>query len=119
VKIEVEPFDGCSVIHLDGEFDAYDCDRFLKQVDTLAQAGNVRVVVDMHAVTFVNSQGLGALLQTAKRLASEGGKLVIANPSAFCAKEFDLIGLRKAVPIHATEEEARADVLEAAEGGAS
>lgn len=53
------------------------------------------VVLDMTAVPFVNSAGLGALFQLMGRLRSHERRLVFANVTPLVARMFDAVGLQR------------------------
>lgn len=60
--------------------------------DALAR-GRPHLILDMSAVTFINSAGLRALMQIVKRAAAASGSLTIMNPSDHVAKVLALVGL--------------------------
>ena len=45
------------------------------------EKGNVKIIVDMNAVPFIDSEGLEMLLDNAELAAGSGGGLRIVNPS--------------------------------------
>ena len=56
--------------------------RDLKQLlAQLVQDGTVRIVVDLHDVSFLDSSGLGALIGGVKTTRQQGGDLRIVAPS--------------------------------------
>ena len=74
---------------------------------TQAIDGGVRnLLLDFSAVTYVNSFGLRTLVMAAKRLASSGGKLALAEMNAQVRKIFEISGLISVLQVHATKAEA-------------
>jgi anti-anti-sigma factor len=51
------------------------------------------VVVDLAGVTFIDSSGLGTLVRARNRLTSEGGDLLVAEPTEMVRRLFELTGL--------------------------
>lgn len=60
--------------------------------DALAR-GRPHLILDMSAVTFINSAGLRALMQIVKRAVAANGSLTIINPSGPVEKVLELVGL--------------------------
>ncbi len=58
---------GCLVFHFTGQLDAYSEKQFLTYVDDVLQANSASVVIDLSNIDFLDSSGLGALVQTAKQ----------------------------------------------------
>jgi anti-sigma B factor antagonist len=63
------------VLTVDGELDISTAPRCGAQVIDLIGAGRHRLVVDMNAVTFIDSTGLGVLIGALKRLRGVDGEL--------------------------------------------
>ncbi len=55
--------------------------------------GRPHLILDMSAVTFINSAGLRALVQIVKRAVAANGSLTIMNPSGPVEKVLELVGL--------------------------
>jgi anti-anti-sigma factor len=108
MQITVEPRDNDTILHLRGEFDTFYCPMLQKEIDGLVSAGVVNVVLNLRLVKFINSTALGAIIKASKILASNGGKLVISRPSAFCRDIIEKVGLDRVVPIFETDEAAAA-----------
>jgi stage II sporulation protein AA (anti-sigma F factor antagonist) len=57
------------------------------------------VIVDLEAVTFMDSQGLSVLAGVAKRQRARGGSVVVCNASAQIAKLMTISGLDRSVEL--------------------
>jgi anti-anti-sigma factor len=66
MHISVEPRDDHAILHLRGEFDTYYVPLLQKEIDDLAKAGIVRVVLNLRLVKFINSTALGAIIKSSK-----------------------------------------------------
>ncbi len=68
----------------------------LDTADQLAaglEACHGTVVLDLAGVTFMDSSGLGTLVRARNRLLSEGGALLVRDPSKRVRRLFELTGL--------------------------
>ena len=61
-----EQKDGCLVFHFTGQLDAYSEKQFMAYVADVLQASNLSAVIDLSKIDFLDSSGLGALVQLAK-----------------------------------------------------
>ena len=62
-----EQRDGCLVFHFTGQLDAYSEKQFMAYVEDVLQASNLPAVIDLSKIDFLDSSGLGALVQLAKQ----------------------------------------------------
>lgn len=106
MHITVEPRENYSILHLRGEFDTYYCSHLQSEIDGLLSAGVNRVVLNLRLVKFINSTALGAIIKASKLLKSNGGKLVLSRPSAFCRDIIEKVGLDRVVTIYDNDEAA-------------
>jgi anti-anti-sigma factor len=106
MHISVEPRDDHAILHLRGEFDTYYVPHLQKEIDDLAKAGIVRVVLNLRLVKFINSTALGAMIKASKGLSSKQGKLAISRPSSFCRDIIEKVGLDRVVGVYDSDEAA-------------
>ena len=66
---------------LEGEFDMAAADEVRTQLSALTDGGSGRVVLDLAAVTFMDSSTLRELLRAELALRAGGGGLVLAAPT--------------------------------------
>lgn len=69
---------------------------------------NVRVLVDLSKVNYLSSIGIPMLINTAKSVASRGGKFALLNPQQNVAEVLDIVGIREIIPIFTDLESAKA-----------
>ena len=62
-----EQKDGCLVFHFTGQLDAYSEKQFTDYVADVLKANKLPAVLDLSKIDFLDSSGLGALVQLAKR----------------------------------------------------
>jgi len=77
-----------------GEIDAFTAPSLRDDLRHLVEdVGAVNVVVDLEAVTFLDSSALGALVGVLRRLRERNGQLRIVQPVTAAARIFELTGL--------------------------
>ena len=62
-----EQKDGCLVFHFTGQLDAYSEKQFMQYVADVLKANKLPSVLDLSKIDFLDSSGLGALVQLAKQ----------------------------------------------------
>lgn len=112
MHISVEHGENFATIHLRGEFDTYYCSHLQKEIEDLAGAGVVHVILNLRLVKFINSTALGAIIKASKTLTAADGRLVVARPSSFCRDIIEKIGLDRVVPIFDSDESAQAGLFD-------
>jgi len=69
------------LFRLAGLLDAFSEPTFRKVMDKCVEEGPPNLVLDLSQIDFVDSSGLGALVQVAKKAQSSGGLLqIVTNP---------------------------------------
>lgn len=76
---------------------------FLK---TLATGGVQKIYVDMSGVEYIDSSGIGVLINTAKLLRKQKGDIILANVSDGVRDIFNIINLDNFIKICGSEVEA-------------
>jgi len=101
---EVCEEDGCSVILLSGEIDLSNSPEVRRLVlDTLAQ--NRSSLVDLSAVTYIDSSGVASLVEGYQTAKNRGVRFALVNVSAPAMSVLQLAHLDKVFPIHASVQE--------------
>lgn len=70
--------------------------------------GSTRLIVDMSAVQFVDSSGLGTILSFLRQVTAKGGDLKVCGLSKAVRALFELVRMHKVIEIYNTKEEALA-----------
>lgn len=83
LEIELRDIAGTKVLDVAGEIDVYTATQFREAVNEIIAGGQKHLVIDMKAVTYMDSSGFGALLSATRRVRPEGGtiNLVKCNTS--------------------------------------
>jgi len=71
----------------------------------------VRVLVDLSKVTYLSSIGIPMLINTARSVASQGGKMGLLGPIYDVHRVLDITGATQIIPIYHDFDTAVADIL--------
>ncbi len=105
-NIDVESKDGWAVVGVTGELDVSTAPRLRGRIVDIATDGATHVVLDLTAVEFIDSTGLGVIVGSLKRLRGLGGDLRLAGADRGVQRVFEMTGLDKVMPMHASANEA-------------
>ena len=90
---------------LDSRLDAAAAPEFKETVVSCIDAGEEAILLDLSAVDFIDSSGLGALVSVLKRT-SPAGKLVVCGLRDAASDMFRLTRMDKVFPIFPSQTEA-------------
>ena len=99
LAIEAENQPHAYVIRITGELDLAGCPALESALQEAERAHADRIIVDLEALTFIDSVGLGTLLRTSRRSASDGNRLEITRGKGQPAEILRLTGLDRALPL--------------------
>lgn len=99
---------GRTVIAVGGEIDVYTAPKLRDTITELVAAGTYHLVVDMEAVEFLDSTGLGVLVGGLKKVRAHDGSLELVCNADRLLKIFKITGLAKVFVIHASADAALA-----------
>lgn len=107
IKFELsEVVEGVPVLGLTGELDMSTSPQLHNHLLGISERDPQVVVVDMTAVSFVDSTALGVLVSAVKRLREYGGDLRLVLTQPHIVKVFEITGLTDVFAIHPTIAEA-------------
>jgi anti-sigma B factor antagonist len=95
----VDERDGAVVVRLAGELDLYNAHAVRDELLAAAARGPARLVVDLSDVTFIDSTGLGVLIEARTRLANRRGFL-LAAPGLETRRALEISGLDRHFAVH-------------------
>jgi anti-sigma B factor antagonist len=97
------------VLAPEGKFNLVAAPALKARIDDLVAAGRTRLVVDLQAVDFIDSSGLGALIGGLKSARQHGGDLRIVDAGDQVRAVLKLTNLDRILTPYATVEEALHD----------
>lgn len=99
-----------AIVTVRGDLDLALCLRLAPELNAVLRSPARAVVIDLEAVSLVDSSGMGLLLNAFRRLDRVGRRLAIACPAGPARRPFELTGLDRQLPMHDTRQEALAAV---------
>lgn len=96
----------CGVVKLSGAIDAKTVMIFQEQLDRLQSESYKGFVLDMEGIRYVNSTGLGTLVNVSDALENKGGAMALIKIHPKVRVVFDMLGLHNFFKIFSTGDEA-------------
>jgi len=109
LNFNVEPLvnlEHAALVKINGAIDAKTVVIFQEKLDQLQQEGYTRFILDMEGIKYVNSAGLGILVNVADALENRGGGIALIKIHPKVKVVFDMLGLNAFFKIFSNEEEA-------------
>lgn len=85
MTFETEARSGAHIIRLHGELAGETMGDFVEAVTDLLSSPGARIVLDMHDVPFMRSDGMGILVRVTAQANVQEGRIILAAPSPFVA----------------------------------
>ena len=92
--------DGRAIVAVGGEIDVYTAPKLRDQITELVSSGSYNIVIDLEAVEFLDSTGLGVLVGGLKKVRAHDGSLELICSQERLLKIFRITGLAKVFVIH-------------------
>lgn len=102
----VESHHDIVVVRIDGPLDTVASYSFQESMDQLLEQGVYKFIVDLEALDYISSAGIGVFPGIAQTLREHQGGIVFINVSAKIKRLFEMIGLTTIFTIHSSVEEA-------------
>lgn len=107
MEIIVSRVSGVCVVSLKGDFiSEVDQELFRQKIHSLAEEGNLHVVIELAGVKYINSCGLGSLVCALTTLRKIGGDLRLVDVGAHVRELFAITQLNKIFEIYPSLEKA-------------
>src|SRR3989338_11378007 len=92
---------GFQVIHFDGDFDKAGHTEVREQLDDSVLNFSLKTLIfDLKNLKFINSEGIGYLMEIHTHLVQRDKQLVLVAPNAHVADVFKTIGIAEIIPVH-------------------
>jgi anti-sigma B factor antagonist len=106
-RVQVDTDFDTSVVSGEGELDAYVAPDLSAIFDAL---GSARVVIDLDAVSFMDSTALGLVVRAVRELGERGSEVRVVLPRSAARRIFEITTLDVALPVCASRSEALAEL---------
>jgi anti-anti-sigma factor len=100
LRISVRRTPGEVVVNLAGEIDMVGAPRLVSTINEILADPPPRIVLDLAAITFCDSQGLGTLVVLSRKATTAQSVVVLTNVAEFLLRVLDITGLRSALMIN-------------------
>ena len=70
----------CQILHLTGKFDAFSETAIRRELENLLDNGPQNLILDLKGIDFLDSSGIGVLIQMAKKVEGKGIIQIIGSP---------------------------------------
>jgi len=107
ISVDTLP-EGAVIVSAEGELDAYAAPELTESFATVAEAR--QVVVDLSAVSFMDSTALGILVRTIREIGERGDSVRLVLPETSARRIFEITMLDQVLPLAATREDALVDL---------
>ncbi|MCF6408302.1 anti-sigma F factor antagonist [Pseudalkalibacillus salsuginis] len=105
VKLEVK--DRVLCIRLAGELDHHTAEQLRTEVDQTIKENNIHdIVLNLEALSFMDSSGLGVILGRYKLIKSQDGEMVVCSISPSVKRLFEMSGMFKIIRLEDSEQKA-------------
>lgn len=103
-------FHDVAIITVTGELDLALCIKLTPELNAALRSSVRAIVIDLEAVSLVDSSGIALLLNALRHLDHSGRQLAIACPLGSPRRAFELTALDRQLPMHETRQGALAAV---------
>jgi stage II sporulation protein AA (anti-sigma F factor antagonist) len=107
MKVERKELNGIKIIKLAGQIRISTQNEFKDLLDSLVlENGGKTVVVNMDGIIYMNSAGLGIIIDTYKKFKDMKGKIILCNLVPEIMNLFEVTKLNRFIEIYENESEA-------------
>jgi anti-sigma B factor antagonist len=99
MKIIEGKIDDVIIFKLDGRLDSNTSPEFNRKIKEIIKDGTNYIIIDFEKVEYLSSAGLREILNAAKTLKSNAGKLVLCSMSDYIKEIFEVAGFDNIFPI--------------------
>ncbi len=82
----------------------------VKQLDEAVEGalttGHIQLLLDLSGMPYIDSSGIGAIVDALRQAKKAGGDAKLVNPSSFAAKTFKMVGILTLFKVYDSEAEA-------------
>jgi anti-sigma B factor antagonist len=80
--------------------------QFESAFQTALANGQVSLILDLEALPYIDSSGIGSVVNALRMATKAGGSVKLVNPAPFVAKTFKMVGILSLFGVYETEEDA-------------
>jgi anti-anti-sigma factor len=80
--------------------------QFETAFQSALSSGHIFLILDLEALPYIDSSGIGSVVNALRILSKMGGSTKLVKPSSFVAKTFKMVGILSLFGVFETEAEA-------------
>jgi len=100
--VETRSVGDWAIVDVAGEVDVFTAPKLRETIISMLTEGKDRIIVNLAAVGFMDSTGLGVLVGALKRAKERDGHLAIAGAHGTVLRVLNVTGLNAVFPMHAS-----------------
>jgi anti-sigma B factor antagonist len=107
IELIEETFDPAGlIVTVSGELDVATVPAFREHLEAAIEAGAHRLVIDLTAISFIDSVALAAIVHERQRLPEDGSVALVVDPSSYVMLVFQSTGLTQVLDLVETRAQA-------------
>jgi anti-sigma B factor antagonist len=80
--------------------------QFDTAVQSALSSGHIFLILDLEAMPYLDSSGIGAIVDALRNAKKLGGDVKLVNPSTFASKTFKMVGILNLFSVHSSQADA-------------
>jgi anti-sigma B factor antagonist len=80
--------------------------QFESAFQSALASGHIYLILDLEALPYIDSSGIGSIVNALRTSTKMGGNVKLVNPASFVSKTFKMVGILSLFGVYATEDEA-------------
>lgn len=106
MHVEMETVRDTLMVRIKGELDLAVAEELRALIDNRLKKDKPQtLILDLDGVSFIDSSGLGVIIGRYKKVQGMGGKMYIVRARPTVSRILEFSGIKKLIPVYATEKE--------------
>ena len=106
MDLDIKQSGNTCTLRIKGQLKSSNVPEFDAALESALTNDCIYLVLDLEQMPFIDSSGIGAIVNALRRTRQIGGDTKLVNPSSFATKTFKMVGILSLFGVFATEQEA-------------
>jgi anti-sigma B factor antagonist len=80
--------------------------QFDRAAQTALSTGHIFLILDLDSMPYLDSSGIGAIVDALRNATKAGGDVKLVNPSSFASKTFKMVGILNLFTVYTSQADA-------------
>lgn len=80
--------------------------QFDTATQTALSSGHIFLILDLESMPYLDSSGIGAIVDALRNATKAGGDVKLVNPSSFASKTFKMVGILNLFTVYSSQADA-------------